>query len=658
MTDINPTPSWAAVRQLEIGEFALGGANGNMNEQAKSLAARSEFLKQRAAYQYNTMSEANADIANIAVNQNVNVVDSGLYYKATAGATSLTKSAYDPLTKAKTYADGVSNNALTESKFYTDTVSKNTADYYETKNVFNTAQESAVGYYVNGIPNGIAGHISALDYYAVQPLQKFWIRGATGADIIAVYDADKNYIGKINYTSAVNGILTVAATYSSNKIPAFIRISAYNKTVLTGIEFGIGDLLPPQVLAYNAKYSIVRNSTFSSAVAAAVFSASDVNFKTASEQVSFNLYDNHLVVFRNLINPNQTFQQGYYTNSGIQALPTSPNFYVSTEFLPISLNRKFWVKGVVGQLLQLCDINKKPVQALYSDVIVNGIYTVPATAGASNTPIYYIRVGTHLGLDAVTDGRFGVGWANDFGEVPSVIPVYSVDTAKLSSSLLTNISNNLGGISPLTGKKWAAIGDSITTNDYASKIYCQVLSEKYSATVTKYSQSGACLHKQSAEATALVLADIYSTIPLDNPPDIITIAGGTNDPVKISGVDHLGTMADRTNTTIYGALHVLLSGLRGRFPNARIGFIAPLVKSVRYIDGDITNAEYAKYKAIREVCAYYSVPVWNGNTEFGASPLDNAEWKTTYMSDGLHPTNAGHIWFANRLENFILSLAK
>ena len=105
MTDINPSPSWAAVRQLEIGEFALGGANGNMNEQARALAARSEFLKQRAAYQYNTLAEANADIANIAVNQNVNVVDSGLYYKEIAGATSLTKSPYDPLGQSKTYTD-------------------------------------------------------------------------------------------------------------------------------------------------------------------------------------------------------------------------------------------------------------------------------------------------------------------------------------------------------------------------------------------------------------------------------------------------------------------------------------------------------------------------------------------------------------------------
>ena len=52
MTDINPTPSWANVRQLEANEFAVGGANGNMNEQAKSLAARSELLKQYAALPY------------------------------------------------------------------------------------------------------------------------------------------------------------------------------------------------------------------------------------------------------------------------------------------------------------------------------------------------------------------------------------------------------------------------------------------------------------------------------------------------------------------------------------------------------------------------------------------------------------------------------
>ena len=52
MTDILPPAGWSNVRQLETNEFASGGANGNMNEQAKSLAARSELLKRYAALPY------------------------------------------------------------------------------------------------------------------------------------------------------------------------------------------------------------------------------------------------------------------------------------------------------------------------------------------------------------------------------------------------------------------------------------------------------------------------------------------------------------------------------------------------------------------------------------------------------------------------------
>ena len=53
---------------------------------------------------YPTLAEANAAIVNIAVNQPVSIgesVNGGLWYKATAEATTLTKSAYDPLTQAK-----------------------------------------------------------------------------------------------------------------------------------------------------------------------------------------------------------------------------------------------------------------------------------------------------------------------------------------------------------------------------------------------------------------------------------------------------------------------------------------------------------------------------------------------------------------------------
>ena len=82
MTDILPPAGWLNVRQLETNEFATGGANGNMNEQAKSLAARSELLKQYASLPYESKTGGyalnervqldNGDIVKSTVNGNTN----------------------------------------------------------------------------------------------------------------------------------------------------------------------------------------------------------------------------------------------------------------------------------------------------------------------------------------------------------------------------------------------------------------------------------------------------------------------------------------------------------------------------------------------------------------------------------------------------------
>ena len=64
-----------------------------------------------AAKFYPTLAEANADIANIGIKDKVEVgevANGGTWYKATAGATSLTKSPYDPLAQAKQSAASLS----------------------------------------------------------------------------------------------------------------------------------------------------------------------------------------------------------------------------------------------------------------------------------------------------------------------------------------------------------------------------------------------------------------------------------------------------------------------------------------------------------------------------------------------------------------------
>lgn len=70
---------------------------------------------------YTSLAGANADIANMKVGQVVTIAsdeDGGLYYKATEGATSLTKSPYDPLTQAKADATTKANAAEANAKDY------------------------------------------------------------------------------------------------------------------------------------------------------------------------------------------------------------------------------------------------------------------------------------------------------------------------------------------------------------------------------------------------------------------------------------------------------------------------------------------------------------------------------------------------------------
>lgn len=79
-----------------------------LTEQTNTVNTALSNLSTAANKFYPTLSAANTDIANIAVNQPVTVgevANGGLWYKATSGATSLTKSAHDPLTQANNRMD-------------------------------------------------------------------------------------------------------------------------------------------------------------------------------------------------------------------------------------------------------------------------------------------------------------------------------------------------------------------------------------------------------------------------------------------------------------------------------------------------------------------------------------------------------------------------
>ncbi|WP_047473154.1 SGNH/GDSL hydrolase family protein [Acinetobacter sp. ZOR0008] len=233
-----------------------------------------------------------------------------------------------------------------------------------------------------------------------------------------------------------------------------------------------------------------------------------------------------------------------------------------------------------------------------------------------------------------------------------------VATTDITDNLAQQIAAIQTPSTGLTGKKWLAVGDSITVGLNATKSYADVLAERYSATLTKHATSGAWISAGTGTiAIPNILSQTYTSLPDSANFDFITIAAGTND--RINGVDgNLGTPDDRTTATYYGAWHTMCAGLKSKYPNARMLVISQTPRSgLRSNPNNPTDLD-KKFKAIKDVCDYYSIPVWAGHENFGFHPDDNATFKSTYMPDGLHPSDAGHIWYANRLEQIILSMAK
>lgn len=120
MPNLEVQPGWPAARQLDRDEFASGGPNGNLNEHAKVFLARTEYLQQQKAnkseivqgvFEFGTYAEFNAAKASLPLNCTViinEVNNTGTSWRQGSNrwnGTTLTKSAYDPLTQAKVYTD-------------------------------------------------------------------------------------------------------------------------------------------------------------------------------------------------------------------------------------------------------------------------------------------------------------------------------------------------------------------------------------------------------------------------------------------------------------------------------------------------------------------------------------------------------------------------
>jgi lysophospholipase L1-like esterase len=217
------------------------------------------------------------------------------------------------------------------------------------------------------------------------------------------------------------------------------------------------------------------------------------------------------------------------------------------------------------------------------------------------------------------------------------------------------------GGNKLAGKVWVTEGDSITWGLYSEDPnqpsyingdtrmpYSRLVASRLGLVHNNYATSGATLGQLSGRTDAAVLR--YPNYRSD--ADIITVASGTND-----GGLPLGTLGSTDQTTFYGALEVLCTGLINKYPGKKIGFITPPQRR----DADIST----RVTAIKEVCAKHSIPVLDLYNAGGLDPhidyINNWYYANSggvlgNTGDGLHPSYLGHQVIADRVEAFLKTL--
>ncbi|PDQ17242.1 hypothetical protein CN311_31060 [Mesorhizobium sanjuanii] len=195
------------------------------------------------------------------------------------------------------------------------------------------------------------------------------------------------------------------------------------------------------------------------------------------------------------------------------------------------------------------------------------------------------------------------------------------------------------GSAALIGKKWAALGSSITIGNY----YAPLLAEQTGMVLTNLGVSGSALGLSTTAYPSYGMSARIADIPIDT--ELVTLEPGPN----AFGAQEtpLGVFGDTAYATVYGSLWRAILDIRAQAPVAKIVLIQVYSGGPGHAThrlGRINsqgNTMDQHMKAEREVCQAFGVP-YIDTSQSGMG----YHTSTLYMADELHPNAVGSLRLA------------
>lgn len=207
------------------------------------------------------------------------------------------------------------------------------------------------------------------------------------------------------------------------------------------------------------------------------------------------------------------------------------------------------------------------------------------------------------------------------------------------------LSEEIVNVNPIKGKRFAVLGDSISSVNYTLPVWWQMIAEKYGCEFVNYGVSGSRI--AVSDATVLSFTERYTA--MDDTVDGVVVVGGTND----AWYTPIGEFNSTDNTTLNGALNEMLPGLLNKYSGKPVLFFAPIQRE-DYIESDypVTVADLKALDvttaigrnrvnlAIVVKCRQYGVPCVDLYT---ASGINGNDTNSVYFrtDDNLHPSELG-----------------